>query len=79
MNRRTRELSHEDIQKIAGTYHAWRTGEGGYEDIKGFCASTPIERVKERFAALKAEFEAQLIEEAELNKAIARNLARIEI
>ncbi len=48
INRRTRELSHEDIQKIAGTYHAWRTGEGGYEDIKGFYASTPIERVKEQ-------------------------------
>ncbi|MDF9827940.1 type I restriction enzyme M protein [Ereboglobus sp. PH5-10] len=26
INRRTRELSHEDIQQIAGTYHAWRTG-----------------------------------------------------
>lgn len=47
INRRTRELSHEDIQKIADTYHAWRTGEGNYEDIKGFCASTSIERVKE--------------------------------
>ena len=34
---------------------------------------------KERFTALKAEFEAQLVEEAELNKAIAENLARIEI
>ena len=26
INRRTRELSHEDIQKIADTYHAWRVG-----------------------------------------------------
>jgi type I restriction enzyme M protein len=34
---------------------------------------------KERFTALKAEFEAQLLEETELNKAIAENLARIEI
>ena len=33
----------------------------------------------ERFATLKAEFEAQLVEEAELNKAIAENLARIKI
>jgi type I restriction enzyme M protein len=32
---------------------------------------------KERFTALKAEFEAQLKEEAELNKAIAENLARV--
>ncbi|MBV5288992.1 MAG: SAM-dependent DNA methyltransferase [Pelodictyon phaeoclathratiforme] len=33
----------------------------------------------ERFVSLKAEFEAQLLEEAELNKAIAENLARIKI
>lgn len=103
INRRTRELSHEDIQKIADTYHAWRTGEGEYEDIKGFCSSTSLERVaeldyvltpgryvglpmeeddfdfKERFTALKAEFEAQLQEEAALNKAIAENLAKVQL
>jgi type I restriction enzyme M protein len=33
----------------------------------------------ERFAALKAEFESQLVEEAELNKAIAENLTRVKI
>ena len=33
----------------------------------------------EHFAALKAEFASQLLEEAELNKAIAENLARIKI
>ncbi|WP_289367374.1 type I restriction-modification system subunit M [Pantoea stewartii] len=32
---------------------------------------------KERFSALKAEFEAQLEEEARLNKAIAENLAKV--
>jgi len=34
---------------------------------------------KERFADLKAELEAQLIEEAELNKAIAENLRKVEL
>jgi putative salt-induced outer membrane protein YdiY len=34
---------------------------------------------KERFTALKAEFEAQLLEEAALNKAIAENLARVKL
>jgi type I restriction enzyme M protein len=33
----------------------------------------------ERFAALKAEFEAQLQEEAVLNKAIAESLARVKL
>ncbi|HPT48536.1 MAG TPA: N-6 DNA methylase, partial [Candidatus Rifleibacterium sp.] len=47
INRRTRELSVEDIQQIARTYHAWRTGEGQYEDVKGFCASAPLSKVAE--------------------------------
>jgi len=47
INRRTRELSEEDIQKIAGTYHNWRNPNGNYEDIKGFCNSASVERVKE--------------------------------
>ncbi len=47
INRRTKVLSEEDIQEIAETYHNWRNPEGNYEDIKGFCNSTPIERVKE--------------------------------
>lgn len=36
INRRTRELSQEDIQKIANTYHNWRNVDGKYEDIAGF-------------------------------------------
>lgn len=47
INRRTRELSDDDIQKIADVYHAWRTGEGEYADEKGFCASVPLVRVAE--------------------------------
>ncbi|KAF5431072.1 type I restriction enzyme M protein [Candidatus Methanophagaceae archaeon] len=47
INRRTREFSEEDIQHIAGTYHNWRNPDGEYEDVKGFCNSASIERVKE--------------------------------
>lgn len=47
INRRTRDLSQEDISLIAETYHKWRNTEGGYEDEKGFCCSVSIERVKE--------------------------------
>ena len=47
INRRTLEFSQDDIQKISETYHAWRTGEGAYEDVKGFCASVPLARVQE--------------------------------
>lgn len=69
INRRTRELSTEDIMKIANTYRLWKSsppsnsspkeetkspspsgrggGEGVYQDIRGFCNSAPIERVRE--------------------------------
>jgi type I restriction enzyme M protein len=47
INRRTRELSHDDIKKIALTYHEWRKAKNKYEDIKGFCNSASIERVRE--------------------------------
>ena len=55
INRRTREFSKEDIEKITETYHSWRSfslgemseGQKGYENIKGFCNSAPIERVRE--------------------------------
>jgi len=47
INRRTKELSKDDIQKITETYHNWHNIDGNYEDIKGFCNSASIERVKE--------------------------------
>jgi type I restriction enzyme M protein len=47
INRRTRELGAEDIQKIAAAYHNWRNADGKYEDIKGFCNSAGIERIRE--------------------------------
>jgi len=47
INRRTREFSDEDINKIAETYHNWRNPDGNYEDVKGFCNSTNVERVME--------------------------------
>ena len=47
INRRTREFSEEDINLISETYHNWRNPEGNYEDVKGFCNSASIERVKD--------------------------------
>jgi type I restriction enzyme M protein len=47
INRRTRVLSQEDIQKITSTYHNWRNVDGVYEDIAGFCAAVPISKVAE--------------------------------
>jgi type I restriction enzyme M protein len=41
-----RELSDEDLAKIAGTYHRWRgDGPGKYEDVAGFCKSATTEEI----------------------------------
>jgi len=42
-----RELTDDDIAKIADTYHRWRgDGSGKYEDVLGFCKSATIEDVR---------------------------------
>lgn len=48
-DRTHRELSDEDIKKIADTYHAWRgqAGAGEYQDVKGFCKAAKLEEVRE--------------------------------
>ena len=48
VDRRHRELSDEEIAKIARTYHAWR-GEkdaGKYVDVRGFCKSATLKEVE---------------------------------
>jgi type I restriction enzyme M protein len=42
-----RELSDDDVAKIADTYHAWRgdKGAGKYEDTLGFCKSVTLEEI----------------------------------
>ena len=46
VNRRLRELSDEDIKKIANTYIAWQN-EDGYEDVQGYCKVASIDEIKE--------------------------------
>ncbi len=53
-----RELTPDDVARIAGTYHAWRgdpstpsplAGEGrgeGYEDVPGFCKSAALDEIR---------------------------------
>lgn len=44
VDRKIRELTEMDINKIALTYQNWRKGEF-YEDVKGFCKSVSIEDI----------------------------------
>jgi len=47
-DRTHREMTDEDIAKIAGTYHAWRgdEGAGAYEDVPGFCKSATLDDIR---------------------------------
>ena len=45
INRKNRDLSDDDINLIAGTYHNWRNPDGNYEDVAGFCKVATIDEV----------------------------------
>lgn len=50
VDRTRRELTDDDVKKIANTYHAWR-GEknaGEYADIPGFCKSSTLEDIQKQ-------------------------------
>lgn len=46
VDRRHKELSNEEIAKIASTYHVWRQEDGKYEDVKGFCKSASLDEIR---------------------------------
>jgi len=41
-----RILEDDDIEKVAETYQAWRTKDGAYEDVPGFCMSATVNDIK---------------------------------
>jgi len=49
VDRTHRELTDEDIARIAGTYHAWRGDKDAqkkYEDVPGFCKNANLEEIR---------------------------------
>lgn len=45
-DRRHRELTEVELNKIADTYHSWRNKDGKYNDIKGFSKAAKIEEIE---------------------------------
>lgn len=53
LDRTCRDLSPEDIARVADTYHAWRSKDAGeYEDIPGFCKLASLEEIRKHGHAL---------------------------
>lgn len=48
VDRTHRELTDEDIARIAATYHAWRgeKGAGDYADVPGYCKAASLDEVR---------------------------------
>ena len=47
VDRTHRELTEEEIRKIADTYHNWRgDGPGEYQDVPGFCKAATLEEIR---------------------------------
>ena len=46
VDRTHRELTDDDIARIADAYHAWRASADAYEDTPGFCKSAPLDEVR---------------------------------
>lgn len=47
INRKNRELTNVDIEKVTNAYHTWKKQDGSYEDVDGFCKSAKIEEIRE--------------------------------
>ncbi len=45
LDRTLRDLTDDDINKVASTYHAWRTDDDGYQDEAGFCKTASLDEI----------------------------------
>lgn len=82
-NWRNTDGNYEDVKGFCASASKERVAELDYVLTPGRYVGLAVEEddfdFAERFTSLKAEFEAQLKEEAELNERIAKNLAKIEL
>ena len=88
IDRKVRELSEDDIRKIADTYQNWRQGKE-YEDIQGFCKEASLKdigdqdyiltpgRFEDKMQRLTSELSQMFKESNELQEEIKKKLGAI--
>jgi type I restriction enzyme M protein len=81
-----REFNDEDMKKIAGTYHNWRSKGKKYEDIKGFCKSTTLSEIQKhnfvltpgRYVEMKDEIDDGITFEEKMKQLITELAGQFE-
>ncbi len=77
IDRRHRELTDEQVSRIAETYHTWRSKNGKYKDIAGFCKSAKIDEVtKHGFVLTPGRYVGTEVQEED-DEAFAEKMKRL--
>jgi len=79
VDRTRRELTDDEIQKIADTYHAWRgePGAGEYADVPGFCKSATLDDIRKHGHVLTPGRYVGAAEQEDDGEPFAEKMARL--
>lgn len=81
VDRTHRELTDEDIRRIADTYHAWRgdPDAGEYQDVAGFCKSATLDDIRRHGHVLTPGRYVGAPEQEEDDEPFAEKMARLVV
>ncbi|MBX7133426.1 MAG: type I restriction-modification system subunit M [Fimbriimonadaceae bacterium] len=80
VSKTNRELSSDEIDRIAGAYKAWRgkSPEARYQDILGFCAAVKIDTVREqRYVLTPGRYVGSATVDIDDDELIGQKIARL--
>ena len=77
IDRTRRELSNEEIAKIAAAYHAWQKGGDAYQDMPGFCKSVALEDIRAQAYVLTPGRYVGVKQQTDADEPFPDNIARI--